>query len=208
MNVWDDLEKRLDIVTQDGLVKKPRVEELDRYEQENGFKLPDDYREFALAFGPGGFGRLEWWFATPGFPKGHDLHDLAISRESWRRCRCDGIKDADLTKQFGIDADRVRRLVPFCNQRLDGEAFAWDISDVTDPERHEYGIYHITFDHPPMKRVASTFREFVLDYALGGGFERQSYAGNYYGGDRDMSGDLSQPGPIQFEQSSIPSDDD
>jgi SMI1 / KNR4 family (SUKH-1) len=204
MGIWDDVEKRLQISTQHDDVKKPKVEDLDQFERENGFKLPDDYREYALTFGPGAIGSREWFFATPGFPgKGNDLEDLATSRESWRKCRCDGVKDEALSKQFGMDADRVRRLVPFCNQRLEGEGFAWDTSDVTDPDRHEYGIYHHTDCYSPIKRVASTFREFVRDYALGGGFER-----TYFRDSPDTIGDLNRPDPIFFQQASIPTDEE
>jgi hypothetical protein len=201
MGVWDELEKRLDIVTQDGVVKKPKIADLDQYERESGFNLPEDYREFALAFGPGGFGTGEWAFATPGFSKGHDLVDLVKSCESWRRSRIEGCSDADLSRSFGVDAARVRRLIPFCNRRTSGDGFAWDPSDVTDTDRHEYGIYHITFDRPPIVRVASTFREFVMDYALGGGFERHLYDES-----ADKTGELSKPDPIGFAQGSIPTD--
>ncbi len=49
---------------------------------------------------------------------------------------------------------------------------------MTNPEGHDYGVSLLggpngdVTDAPPIK-VASSFREFVLSYALGGGFERQ-----------------------------------
>lgn len=173
--VWDDLEKRLAVrYTSDGKHRKPKPKDLDRYEKESGFRLPDDYREFALTFGPGTFGR-GWQFSTPGFSKTKSHVDLATLNHFFQ------MQKGDLNQSF----------VRFCGKEDFHGWFAWNPEDVTDPAKHEYGIY-LLMDDPPVK-VASTFREFVMFYAMGGGFHE-------YEGQEPEPGELSLPGPIDFSQ--------
>lgn len=195
MAVWGDLERRLVIYNEDGPAKKPRPEDLDRYEAEDGFKLPEDYREFALLFGPGGLHRFN--FRTPGFP-GSEWANLG------GRLVPDEYEDDEWLVQVIGDPDLARRLVVFSDVDGIGDCFAWDPADVTDPVKHDYGIYIIAHEcnNPPVTRVASTFREFVLSYALGGGYERHVY------GQVNELGILNSPGPIGFGQGSLSTDGD
>src|SRR5436309_1193827 len=147
MGVRDDLEKRLVIQNEDGPSKKPKPEDLDKYEAEPGFKLPEDYREFALVFGPGclhGFN-----FGTAGFP-----------RSEWAnlggRLVQDEYGDDEWLVEVLGDADLARRLVVFSDVDGVGDCFAWDPAGVTDPAKHDYGIYIIAHEcnNPPVSRVA------------------------------------------------------
>jgi hypothetical protein len=175
MGVWDDLKKRIAVrYTSDGKHRKPKPKDLDRYEKESGFKLPDDYREFVLTFGPGTFGR-GWEFSSPGFPKVDSDVDLAYMNRRFQE------------QNTPLHQDHVR----FCGKEDFHGWWAWNPKDVTNPERHEYGIY-LLLDDPPVK-VASTFREFVMSYALGGGFQE-------FEGQEPEPGELSLPGPISFSQ--------
>ncbi len=171
MGVWDDLLQRTKFTTREGEFKRPKPEDLDRFEAEFGFKLPADYREFALAFGPGALGEGEWSFQTPGFPGVGPDFDLA---EANANRGLPNYSDAELTERG--DPALIRRLVGFCKGGMEGDRFSWDPAEVTDPEKHEYAIYITCGDLKPLtQRAASTFREIVMDYLLGGGYERQVY---------------------------------
>lgn len=157
MGTWDDLKKRLKVYyASEGVVKKPKTRDLDRFERESGFKLPDDYREYARTFGSGTLGK-GWQISTPGFADADD-------------------GDVDLARFNHRFSDR--RFVRFCVKEDFHGWFAWDPEDVTDAVRHHYGIYLLGGpqgedpDAPPIK-VAPSFHEFIMSYALGGGFERQ-----------------------------------
>lgn len=161
MGIWDDLKKRVLVDHVDALggcvVLKPRPEDLDRFERESGFKLPDSYREFVMTFGPGcldpGF-----YFYSPGFPSDQSV-DLAARNPSSQSQKPEG--------PFG---DFIR----FCISDDFHGSWAWKPEDVTDPGTHEYGIYLLGADgYDGPHKVASTFHEFVMSYVLGGGFHRE-----------------------------------
>jgi len=174
MGVWDDLLQRTKFTTREGEFKRPKPEDLDRFEAEFGFKLPADYREFALAFGPGELGEGEWSFKTPGFPGAGPDFDLAESNGGVANRGLPKYSDAELSEDG--DPALIRRLVWFCKGGMEGDQFSWDPTEVTDPEKHEYAIYITCGNLKPMtQRVASGFREFMMDYLLGGGYERQLF---------------------------------
>jgi SMI1 / KNR4 family (SUKH-1) len=196
--IWTDLEARLEVSTQDEEVKRPTPEDLDGFEAEFGFRLPDDYRDYALTFGPGELGRHEFGFCTPGFPRANRL-DLAKTNREWHDDTLARSDDKTLTRRFG-DAGRARRFVLFGYTAGIGDRFAWDPAGVTDAERHEYGIYIIPEggNASSVVRVAASFREFVMDYALGDGYERQF--------DDYLASEPTErdgTGPIQFGQPSL-----
>ncbi len=158
MGVWDDLKERIEVqFASEGVVRTPSPQDLDRFEQESGFRLPLDYREFAATFGPGTYG-WGWQIETPGFAKS-------------KKKNYEGL--AGLYRRLEKD---YPGFVIFCGKEDFHGWFAWDSNDVTDPEGHDNGVSLLggpngdDTDAPPIK-VASSFREFVLSYALGGGFE-------------------------------------
>jgi hypothetical protein len=176
MGVWDDLKKRVKIVhaenrsgiihTEDGEVWKPTPRDLDHFEQLRGLQFPDEYREFAQTFGPGKFGRDEWCIYMPGidWESEPDSLDIDYLYEWWIHTQ---------------ERESNLKLILFCEKRYGSprkpaEYFGWNPEDVTDPDRHEYGIYRtynesqLLAPKTPPTKVASTFREFVRSYALGG----------------------------------------
>ncbi len=163
MGVWDDLKKRLVVIYVDSMgsdkVLKPKVKDLDHFERESGFRLPDDYREFARMFGPGKFD-AGWKFATPGFPniKSYDV-DLALLNHQIQSQKATGL---------------YQNFFRFCGKEDFQGYWGWNPEDVTDPDTHDYGIYLLMGDrYDGPHKVASTFHVFVISYVFGGGFERQ-----------------------------------
>jgi hypothetical protein len=158
MGVWDELKERLVVrYASEGEVVKPKEEDLERYEEESGHRLSVAYREFVLEFGPGTIGR-GWQLSSPGFTKADSDVDLARLNERFR-------------------SDSHPNFIRFCGKEDFHGWFAWDPEDITDPVEHRYGLYLIgglrghESQAPPIK-VASTFHEFIMSYALGGGFDR------------------------------------
>ena len=74
--------------------------------------------------------------------------------------------DEDLAEEFD-DPQRARRLVLFCTTATN-DFFGWDPEDVTDPAGREYGIYLLGRYDTRVTRLATTFREFVLNYCFEG----------------------------------------
>jgi len=160
-------------------VLKPKVKDLDQYEKESGFKLPDDYREFARTFGPGTFDG--WQISTPGFPNAEHEVDLAKLNERLRR-------------------SYLPNFVRFCGKEDFHGWFAWNPEDITDPVKHHYGVYllgGLRGEDPEAQpiKVASSFHEFFISYALGGGFELQQK-----GARSKKSGDPVLPKTVAFSQ--------
>jgi hypothetical protein len=181
MGDWDELKERLVIrFASEGAARTSSPEDLDRFEAESGFTLSDDYREFAVAFGPGTYGR-GWQIKAPGFSGA-------------------GRGRADLARLYQALQDVHPGLIAFCGKEEFHGWFAWDPEDVTDPVGHDYGVYLLggpTGGDPDAKpiKVASTFREFVMSFALGQGFKRSEFNGGSY--EYDESG---ASGPISFSQ--------
>ena len=137
-------------------------------------RLPVEYRAFALIFGPGTLGVREWTFKTPGFPGAGRSVDLAELNGIPGNRGLPNRSDAELSEEG--DPALIRRLVQFCSGGFEGDQFFWDPADVTDPEKNEYAIYIRGGElEPRIQRVATTFRELVMDYLLGGGYERHNF---------------------------------
>jgi SMI1 / KNR4 family (SUKH-1) len=175
MGNWDELEGRLTVeIIFGGGHRKSRAEDLDHFEAEFGVKLPESYRDYATAIGPGELGNHCILIYAPGFPR-CESYDLAHDQRSWIRDVIGSRSDESLAGTYG-DGARARRLVRFGRIPVIGHGFAWDPGEVTDPDGNEYAIYMIDVDHfgaDAMVRVASTFPEFIKDFALGHGYARQ-----------------------------------
>jgi uncharacterized protein (TIGR02996 family) len=131
-------------------VPKPTVSQLDEFEAATGFRLPRSYREYILVFGPGQL-LTDWDIAAPGYG-GSWSYDLQTMHEnlSYRHPRTD--------EQYPVDRWRY-----FCAAYKD--RYCWDPAEVTDPDAHEYAVYHIVEDGRVM-RFADSFRGFVESIAL------------------------------------------
>ncbi|HEY3701174.1 MAG TPA: SMI1/KNR4 family protein, partial [Acidimicrobiales bacterium] len=145
--------------------------ELDAFEARRGFKLPGSYRNFAREFG-----RCElatdmgvWKIAVPALPADSDSLDLDWLNESMA-----GVVAIDAEGCPGQepgDRERAPRMVFFAED-VGGDYYGWDLGEPTAGS--EYAIYART---PTYERVASSFEEFLLGYALGRDLARWSEAG-------------------------------
>ena len=137
----------------------PTDTDCDAFEQQTGFKLPTDYREFIKVFGPGQFcGILE--ILSPGFPDTRSM-DLLTWNVNAKR----GYTSERARKDFS-DLERVARIVYFISTSS-ANHIGWDPEDVRDEQTHEYGIYG-TRDYE-VEEVAGSFRKFIQDFCLGQG---------------------------------------
>lgn len=142
---------------------------MDAFEAKRGFKLPNSYRKFA-----GEFGRCElapatgvWKIAVPALPA--DMIDLDTLNESMAEVVA--IDAEGCPGQEPGDRERAPRMVFFAED-VGGDYYGWDLGEPTAGS--EYAIYART---PTYERVASSFEEFLLDYALGKDLARWSEAG-------------------------------
>src|SRR4051794_3513275 len=139
MESWDEIAARIElclVVDQDW---RPNEADLDAYEAKAGFKLPLDYRRFALAYGRGlmGVDRFEFRFDTP-YSK-TERRSRAARKSTGRRGPDLGLNEFETHNPAG----RRRRLVIFSSVLDYGDVFAWDPAEVTDPVRHEMAVHLI-----------------------------------------------------------------
>jgi len=145
--------------------------ELDAFEARRGLKLPASYRSFAQEFG-----RCElatdmgvWKITVPAPLADYDDLDLDRMIETMA-----GVVEMDaegIPGQGPLDRERAPRMVFFAED-VGGDPYGWDLGEPT--EGSEYAIYART---PTYERVASTFEEFLMVYALGRDLARWSEAG-------------------------------
>jgi hypothetical protein len=173
MNRWSEIESRLTWDNPTGGDKRPTVADLDAFEVAAGFKLPLDYRRFALAYGHG-WTSAPYLFEihAPGDPGAGVYSDLEATRAQMASL----FADAAEAGECGCDPERFRRLVIFSSVKDVAESFAWDTGEVTDPAEHEMAVYLIGGDlRRGVYRVASSFGEFLIDYLLKGRYGRECH---------------------------------
>jgi hypothetical protein len=169
MGMWDSLRGRLEIWEDDDDVPKPSPAALDAYEAATGFRLPESYRQFVLAFGPGELAEM-FTIAAPGYPDNHD-EDIDLGRMTRgfrKRAGFERRSDEDLAT-WHDDPRRAGRLVLFAKD-IGPDYYGWDPEDVRDAEAHEYGIYALMHSDPRVLNLAGSFREFIEEYCLGKGW--------------------------------------
>ena len=168
MASWNAIKSQIQIfLSGEPALNLPSTEDLDRFESSTGFLLPLDYRDFVLSFGLGSFEPGTWYFAVPGFHDEAPNYDPTGLTEFLRTgSGFDERSDEDLAKEFD-DPQRARRLLLFCTTATN-DFFGWDPEDVTDADTREYGIYMLGRYDTRVTRLATTFREFVLNYCFEG----------------------------------------
>jgi hypothetical protein len=169
-DTWLTLSGKLSQPVTDGYtLDRPTPAELDtaisEYEVRAGFHLPASYREFLKQFGPG---ELAGYFCIYGpFPRrlctdGDNPCDL---ESLWIR-----VFDPDGSWATDIEPALTQRLVPFADT-IGGDWLFWDINDVRDSGKCEYGVYGASRDwREKIIPVAASFADFVTDVCLGRGF--------------------------------------
>lgn len=161
---WDEFVQTLQFRVEPGTkpVPKPTPKDFDAYEAKTGFKLPESYRGLLLATGPGRFVG-EFNIAAPGNSTGGIRTSLEALNVHYHKTQ----SPADL-ERYSNDVNRALRLHVFSFS--EGTLLiGWDPQEVTDPNRHEYGIYELDRLYK-VNRLADTFHEFIEDFVLGDGY--------------------------------------
>ena len=180
MGIWDDLRQRIKVeFASAGKVETSSPEDLDRFEKESGFRLPDDYGEFATTFGPGTCGR--GCSSMPPLRRVQERQCRPRHAQPGLEGRLSGIHR--LLGQGGLS--RVVRMGPSRRHRSVLPR-PWGLS----PRRPDGEVP----DAPPIK-VASTVREFIFSFAVGQSLERSEYNDGAYAYDGS-----SATRPIAFSQ--------
>ncbi len=173
--VWDDLPAKIKVPVAAGYVcDRPSPTELkaslDDYEARAGFTLPATYREFLHRFGPGelaGYFRISG--PIPARLRGQVSEAFDIDAQK-----------AMLDDPEGYWAESVaptlsKRLVLFA-ETIGGDWLFWDIDDVRDASRSEYGVIGFARGSRHGGRpVAGSFAEFIITVCLGQGFPVTNY---------------------------------
>ena len=165
---WDALPEKLTPDYASDALDRPTRDELDAtmndYESRSGFRLAFSYREFLHRFGPG---ELAGYFRISGpIPQRlrgpvSDVFDIDL-----QRAMIEGTEDY----QAGVLPTATRRLVLFA-ETIGSDWLFWDVRDVRDPGRAEYGVYG--FSRGSRDRgelVAESFADFITEVCLGRGF--------------------------------------
>lgn len=171
---WDELRRAVVYSPTRGRLA-PGDAKLDAFEARHGFKLPASYRSFVKEFGrcelTPELGSGSWKIAAPGVVAEDDGLDLDRLIE-------------EMSEVVEMDAEgipgqgpRDRELAPrmlFFAMDVGGDYYGWDRGEVTEESGPEYAVYART---PTYVRVASTYGEFLLTYALGKDLARWREAG-------------------------------
>jgi hypothetical protein len=168
--VWESLPEQLEVPAYAGYVlDRPSAAELDTamsdYEARAGFRLPATYREFLHRFGPGelaGYFRISG--PIPARLRGQVAEAFDIDAQ---RAMLD---DPEGYWAEAVAPTLTRRLVLFA-ETVGGDWLFWDIDDVRDSARAEYGVYGFSRgDRHRGELVANSFATFITDVCLGRGF--------------------------------------
>lgn len=154
MKDWQAYYKELTILVGGSKpVRKPTIAQLNRFERESGFRLPESYRQYIVAFGPG---RLfhDWDIAAPGYSDFPTKRDLARLNSDYRP----GARSLESGLLPESEVPRLARCFYFCSKYKD--LFGWDPEEVCDEVKHEYAVYRLTECHRVL-RVADSFAGFI-----------------------------------------------
>jgi len=168
--VWAELPERLGVAAHAGRVPdRPAAAELeaalDDFQARAGFRLPDSYREFLHRFGPGelsGYFRISGPIPARLRGRVSEAFDIDAQRAM--------LDDPEGYWAEAVAPTLTRRLVLFA-ETIGGDWLFWDVGDVRDAARAEYGVYGFARgDRHHGGLVADGFAAFIIDVCLGRGF--------------------------------------
>lgn len=157
--MWEALYRNCEIITASypgyQIVPVPTELTIAQFEKTYGIPLPASYRAFILTFGPGELGGF-FRIATPlDIENDYELNQFNKNLH--------GLPDERLLEGFekmGV----IEKFLFFCASG-GGEFYGWKTDEVVDSANNEYAIYEFP-DFPPIKKIALTFREFILNYVM------------------------------------------
>jgi cell wall assembly regulator SMI1 len=174
--------------------------ELDAYEAERGFLLPSLYREFASTFGAGRLayrvgGRDRYIdFTVPGRPTVGTgrIYNIDVLNSELRE-----VEQPAKTGPGGRFVGFAWLESPETGART---IFGWDLDHQTDAEGRDYAICQRRPKQKALKRVASTFEEFLVDYCVGKALAAWIEAGHPPDGEVPKDQARDDPSRIRFYQ--------
>jgi hypothetical protein len=163
MTDWAEVYRGMRILdTPTPRIEPPSDAELERFEREFGFRLPQDYRAFIKVFGPGQLTH-DFRFRSAGCrvagtgeaaERFNEHVDLVALNEVLREVHAN--RDA----MDGPYSPQARRLVYFADNTA-GDYVGWDPLDVRDDAAGEYGVYMVRREDGGALLRAASFAEFV-----------------------------------------------
>ena len=158
-DMWQAFADSVEFMQDHYPIRRPSAKDIGAFERATGFTLPRSYCAFVKRFGPGRLGH-DFILSAPGNPKNKKNVSLDVMVAEYREAYADpgSADDSD-------DPDRVRRLVPFCDSKLQQWMIGWDPEEVTDPSGPEYAVYGVTRMEQVI-RVADSFPDFVEGYVF------------------------------------------
>ena len=155
---WQSLLETIEVT---GELCPTSVADLDKFEQNTGFKLPASYRDYSVVFGPGVLVRpFRYRIAVPGKPDRAELNELKKFNQYVRESNYE-------YKEYCPDPDQFQRAW-FFGTDLATSWYFWDPQAVTDPKANECKIF-VMHREWNIELLAASFWEFVSDVCLGKG---------------------------------------
>ncbi len=167
---WQELYNSIEIIPADGMpyAELPNSKTLDEFESSYNIKLPVAYREFIQVFGPGSELGQEFHVYAPGFTTCDRLKrnaDLGTFQDFTASLSTDSIS---LKYHEGYN-EQIARIFFFAASGA-GEIIGWDVDDVRDEEKYEYGIYILVRGRRKPDLLANSFKEFIEDCCFSDGY--------------------------------------
>lgn len=158
--MWNSLLSTFQI---EGLITYPTYAsgELQRYEREIGFALPQSYKNFCCAFGPGELvSPFSYEISAPGPENWASPYSIRSMHQSCREYseRCfHSFKDP-------LDGERLQN-AHFFSKDISAYYYFWNTAELTCKSTNEYAIYVIKRTCK-IFRLCDTFSEFVSRICL------------------------------------------
>jgi hypothetical protein len=153
---WHELYRRITFLKGEPVFRCDEAQ-ITEFQNRIGYPLPRSYIDFVALFGPGELAET-FQIAAPGDDRKSD-YDLFTYNDNTHTAR------ADEVDEYSPDPGLFRRFL-FFGQDISSNDYAWDPTEVTNVETHEYAIY-VKYREWNVKRLADSFEEFVRDVVFG-----------------------------------------